>query len=167
MNKYILTVLGKIQEEQCPDIVLTLGDVIDSEHVKFIYNENSFILCFGSGVEKNNLFCFITDVLFDITETFILSDVTNEMFVSLPKSMKGFILDLEKSEEIEFNVGIDIIEEYYEEEEDSHLMKLLNKNLKKTDKRPTLDFLLDKISCEGIVSLSETEKKFLDEYSKI
>ena len=82
--------------------------------------------------------------------------------------MKGFILDLESGDDVEFtsNYDVNIIEDE-EDEEESYLMKLLNKNLKKTSKRPSLDFLLEKIGKDGIESLSETEKKFLDEYSKI
>lgn len=168
MNKYILTIIGEIKEDECPDIVLSLGEVVDSNNVKFVHNDNVIMLCFGSNVEKNNLFCFIQGVLYGITDTYVLSDVTNDMYVSLPKAMKGFILDLESGDDVEFtsNFDLDIIDED-EDEEDSQLMKLLNRNLKKTNKRPSLDFLLEKISRDGIESLSETEKKFLDEYSKI
>ena len=168
MNKYILTIIGEIKEDECPDIVLSLGEVVDSNNVKFVHNDNVIMLCFGSNVEKNNLFCFIQGVLYGITDTYVLSDVTNDMYVSLPKAMKGFILDLESGDDVEFasDFDLDIIDED-EDEEDSQLMKLLNRNLKKTNKRPSLDFLLEKISRDGIESLSETEKKFLDEYSKI
>ena len=168
MNKYILTIIGEIKEDECPDIVLSLGEVVDSNNVKFVHNDNVIMLCFGSNVEKNNLFCFIQGVLYGITDTYVLSDVTNDMYVSLPKAMKGFILDLETGDDVEFtsDFDLDIIDED-EDEEDSQLMKLLNRNLKKTNKRPSLDFLLEKISRDGIESLSETEKKFLDEYSKI
>lgn len=169
MNKYILTIIGEIKEEECPDIVLSLGEVVDSKHVKFIHNNNVVMLCFGSNVEKDNLFCYIGDMLYDVTDTYVLSDVTHDMYLSLPKPMKGFILDLESGEDVEFssNYDVNIIEDEDDDEEESYLMKLLNKNLKKTSKRPSLDFLLEKIGKDGIESLSESEKKFLDEYSKI
>jgi predicted phosphodiesterase len=48
MNKYLLTIVGNIDSKQCPDIVMSLGDVVDSKHVKFIHNPNAFIFCFGS-----------------------------------------------------------------------------------------------------------------------
>jgi hypothetical protein len=170
MNKYLLTIIGNIDSEKCPDIVLSLGDVVDSKHVKFIHNPNAFMFCFASRVERDNLFCYITDVLYGVSDTFILSNITEDPTVAVPKSIGGFIFDLENGEQVGFEYrdlsNNDFDYEEDDDDDDYDIMERLREHFNKVEKKPSLDSLLDKISNSGINSLSDFERKVLNSYSK-
>jgi hypothetical protein len=53
-----------------------------------------------------------------------------------------------------------------EEEEDDDFVALLLEGLKKNVKKPTLDYILDKILSNGPESLTQFEKDILESYSK-
>jgi hypothetical protein len=53
-----------------------------------------------------------------------------------------------------------------EDEEDDDFVALLLEGLKKNVKKPTLDYILDKIASDGFESLSQFEKDTLESYSK-
>ena len=165
MNKYLLTVIGYVCEDDCPDIVLAMSDIIDSENVKFLHNPNSFMICFESSVEKSNIFCYLRDILFDISDTYILSVIDDNSTVSIPKSVGEFIFDLNSAGEFTLNLTK---QEYDEDDDDDdvELIELLRQKMGKEYQKPSLDCLLDKISQKGLNSLTQFEKQSLESYSK-
>ena len=173
MKKYILTVVGKINTEKlCKDLALGLTPIVDSPNLKFQHTNNVLLFSFASEVSKEELFDYITGILFGITETFILTEVSDNMTVSLPKDIKEHLMDLEKEGE-NVDMRIDMKEEksrtrnfMYDEEGEDDFVALLLEELKENVKKPSLDFILDKISISGFESLSEREKNTLDYYSK-
>jgi hypothetical protein len=58
------------------------------------------------------------------------------------------------------------MEQFEEEEYDENLMAQFWKELKEKIKAPSLDQILDKISCDGVNSLTAFEKETLETYSK-
>lgn len=163
MTKYLLIVIGNVSEDDCPDIVLAMSDIIDSENVKFLHNTNSFMVCFESSVEKSNIFCYLRDILFDISDIYILSVIDDDSTVSIPKSVREFIFDLNSASEVTLNLTK---QEYDEDDDDTELIELLRQRMGKEYQKPSLDFLLDKISQKGLNSLTQFEKQSLESYSK-
>lgn len=163
MTKYLLIVIGNVSEDDCPDIVLAMSDIIDSENVKFLHNPNSFMVCFESSVEKSNIFCYLRDILFDISDIYILSVIDDDSTVSIPKSVREFIFDLNSAGEFTINLAK---QDYDEDDDDNELIELLRQRMGKEYQKPSLDFLLDKISQKGLNSLTQFEKQSLESYSK-
>lgn len=173
MKKYFLTAIGesKFNSEILTDVGVALGSIVDSKYLNFNYNESFIMFHFESSVNKEDMFTFIKGVLFGLTETFILTEVSDKFSVSLPSKM-NFIFDLEKggsNESInEFFSG----EDYDGEEDDddyemyNNIIETYRRNLQKLQPKISLDYLLDKINESGFDSLSEGEKKFLENYSK-
>jgi len=170
MKKYFLTILSdkKFTNEHCIDVGVALGTIVDSNFLNFNFSDNYIIFHFESEVNKSEIYTFVVGVLHGISDTFILTEMNDNVSVSLPSKI-NFMFDLE-------NGGGDIMEgnkyfidndEYDEDDLDLYdIMETYRKNLAKNEKKPSLDFLLDKIKESGFDSLSETEKKHLEKYSK-
>jgi len=173
MKKYILSVVGKISTEKlCKDLALGLTPVVDSPNLKFQHTHNVLLFSFASEVSKEELFDYITGILFGITETFILTEVNDNLTVSLPKDIKEHLMDLEKEGD-NVDMRIDMKEEknrtrnfMYDEEGEDDFVALLLEGIKKSRKKPTLDEILEKILSGGVNSLSLYEKEILENYSK-
>lgn len=173
MKKYILSVVGKISTEKlCKDLALGLTPVVDSPNLKFQHTHNVLLFSFASEVSKEELFDYITGILFGITETFILTEVNDNLTVSLPKDIKEHLMDLEKEGD-NVDMRIDMKEEknrtrnfMYDEEGEDDFVALLLEELKENVRKPSLDYILDKICNSGFDSLTKKEKDTLDYYSK-
>jgi hypothetical protein len=151
----------KNSEEKTQEIGGLISDVMTSKEIKFMYGD------------LHSIFNFASDLSFDEMKDFmdiVVADVQQFEYILVPKPR---------------NIGSN-----FDEDNMKHLLSLKKKpkeKLKPTQpklrtndirsgiilniKRPevcnlTLDELLDKIGNEGIESLSELEKKKLDEYSK-
>jgi hypothetical protein len=114
-----------------------------------------------------------------VIDTFIITEITDEVSVSMPKEMFGHLFDLE-------NVGDDVtmrlemgkiimnqmdeLEENYnfeDDDDDSIGFDIMDLNrINKLIKEPTLDELLDKINTKGYSSLTAFEQDILEKYSK-
>lgn len=173
MKKYFLTVIGesKFDSEILTDIGVALGSIVDSKYMNFNYSESFVMFHFESSVNKEDMYTFIKGVLFGLTETFVLTEISDNFSISLPAKM-NFIFDLEKGDvnNIVNNIFLDEDYEDYDEDDDyevyNNIMETYRRNLQKLQPKISLDSLLDKINETGIDSLSEGEKKFLENYSK-
>lgn len=166
MKKYLLILLGDFKsEELCQEIALSITPIVDSPHLKFNHMNGSMIFHFASEIDREELLSFIETILFDITSTFVLSEVNDKMSIVLPDQIKNHLLDLENdNEDIEMRLNIN--KEFNDEDEDESFVALLLNEIKRKVPKPSLDQLLDKIKSKGISSLSQYEKDILDEYSK-
>jgi hypothetical protein len=161
--------LGKFESvEACKEIALLIIPIVDSPHLKFNHMEGSLIFHFASEVDYVELSDYFTVIFDEITEIFILTEVTDRMTVSLPKSIKDHLFDLEKdSPEVEIRVNLNRgFQEIDEQEEDDSSVALLLEEIKSKIKKPSLDYILDKINIKGFNSLTPFEKDTLEEYSK-
>jgi len=172
MKSYLLTAIGNFDsEELCKEIAISITPIVDSPHMKFQHTKGILMFYFSTEVDKIEIFDYVTGILFGITETFILTEVSDNVTVSLPSGIKEHLFDLE-SESNDINMNIDMnkvknnIELFGDEEEDEDFVALLLGERERLLKKPSLDQILDKINSKGYESLSQYEKDVLDSYSK-
>ena len=175
MKKYLFTVFGDFKNEKViTRVIKALTTVVDSPKLKYQHTESVAIFHFGSEVDPSALYDFITGMFFGLSETFILTEISDNMSFFVSNNIKKHLLDLESENEdvvIETNMskrskpaddmmGADISD--MAEEFVGFLLDEINQEIKV----PTLNQILDKINEKGISSLSGFEKEILDEYSK-
>jgi hypothetical protein len=172
MKSYLLTAIGNFDsEELCKEIAISITPIVDSPHMKFQHTKGILMFYFSTEVDKIEIFDYVTGILFGITETFILTEVSDNVTVSLPSGIKEHLFDLE-NESNDINMNIDMnkvknnIELFGDEEEDEDFVALLLGERERLLKKPSLDQILDKINSKGYESLSQYEKDVLDRYSK-
>lgn len=171
MTNYLLTVLGvNDSEKHCQDVAIAITPVVDSPNLKFNYRMGTMLFYFASDVNKIELFDYVTGVLYGISDSFMLTQVTDDSMISLPENIKNNLFDLESSlndglgyEMNKIKNNLDFIEGIEDEEE--NFMMLIG-NLKDKMKKPSLNEILDKILSKGVESLTPFEKDVLENYSK-
>lgn len=172
MKNYLLTVIGNFEtEELCQDMALSLTPIVDSAHLKYQHTKGILIFHFATEVSKSELYDYVTGVFFGITETFILTEITDDLSVSMPKDVKTYLFDLENdSDSIDMNIDMrqvkGNVEMFTDEEEDEDFVALLLGERERLFKSPTLDQILDKINSKGFDALTPFEKDVLEDYSK-
>ena len=172
MNNYLLTIIGSFESDDvCKDIALSITPIVDSPNLKFQHAEGVLIFHFASEVSQEEIHDYVTSILFGITESFILTEMTDKVSVSMPKDIKEHLFDLESSNgDIDMKFDMNRIKnnlDFMEEEEDDFVALLLNEMKDKSIfKKPSLDQILDKMLKGGFESLTQFEKDILDNYSK-
>lgn len=169
MKNYLLTVIGHFESEKvCKEIALSLTPLVDSPNLKFQHTQGVIVFHFASEINKDEIFAYVMGILYGITESYILTEITDNMTVSFPQEIKEHLLDLQNtSEDVSMKIDINKIKKNLEslEEEEDWVALLLGE----TDglvKKPSLDQILDKITSKGFDSLSQFEKDTLELYSK-
>lgn len=172
MTKYLLTIIGHIESEQmCKDLALALTPIVDSPNLKFQHSKGVLLFHFATEVSKEELYDYILGVFFGVTETFILTELNDNMTVSLPKDIKEHLLDLENvSNDVVMKMDMRDIKNNtdwnFDEEDDDDFVALLLGQRDSIIKKPSLDQILDKIASKGLESLTQFEKDTLELYSK-
>lgn len=172
MDKYLLTIIGNFKsDKECSEIAMAITPIVDSPHLKFQHSKGVLLFHFETEVDKEEVFVYIQTVLFGITETFILTEITDNVSVSVPEDIKVHLFDLENvSDDVSINIDMRQVKNnpdlYMEEEEEEDFVALLLGEREQYLKRPTLDQILDKILSKGYQSLSPFEQDILDGYSK-
>ena len=168
--KYILFLFGKSdnQEVFVDKIAKFLSLSMKSDSVRFYFGESAAVFTFDTDLNLKNVTSNL-DELFNKPEIiyFLLPYRTDNLSVKLDSITQTHLFGTDDDiitdneflkiikDRIEKNLIFD--EEEYEEDD----LCLTNKV-----KEPLLDDILDKISHSGLSSLSEYEKKLLNEYSK-
>lgn len=174
MNYYLLSLTNDFASEgMCKEIALSISPIVDSPNLKFHYTRNQIIFSFGTETPKDEIYEYITGILYGLVEIFILTEVVDDFSVSLPKDIRDHLFDLENvGENVTMKLDMERIKKNLdfsfdddEEDEDDDIMSLIFKN-KNTTPTPTLDQILDKLYSEGIDSLSSKEKNILQTYSQ-
>ena len=174
MNYYLLSLTNDFASEgMCKEIALSISPIVDSPNLKFHYTRNQIIFSFGTETPKDEIYEYITGILYGLVEIFILTEVVDDFSVSLPKDIKDHLFDLENvgenvtmkldMERIKKNLDFSFDDE--EDDDDDDIISLIFKN-KITEPTPTLDQILDKLYSDGIDSLSSKEKNILETYSQ-
>ena len=172
MKNYLLTVIGNFDsEELCQDMAISLSPIVDSPHMKFQHTKGVLIFHFATEVDKTEIYDFVIGVFFGIVETFILTEITDNVSVCMPKEVKTHLFDLENvSDEIDMNIDMAQVknnaEMFGDEEDEDDFVALLLGEKNKLFKKPTLDQILDKINSKGYESLTPFEQDVLEDYSK-
>jgi hypothetical protein len=172
MDRYLLTIIGDFKsEDECTEIAMAITPIVDSQHLKFQHSKGILLFHFETEVDKEEVFVYIQTVLFGITETFILTEITDNVSVSVPEDIKTHLFDLENvSDDVSINIDMRQVKNnpdlYMDEEEEDDFVALLLGEREQYLRRPTLDQILDKILSKGYPSLSPFEQDILDGYSK-
>lgn len=171
MKNYLLTVFGDFKVKKLTERIMKgMEMIVDSKHVKYFQHNNSVILFhFGSEVSPEEIYDYVTGIFYGMADTFILTEVTDKKSVYAPDNIKAHLLDLENDtqnvENIDSTVRMDKqVDDFSGLAED--FVGFLLDEMEQEIKVPTLNQILDKISENGISSLSPFEKEILDEYSK-
>jgi hypothetical protein len=172
MTKFLLTIIGDFkQEDILSEIALTLTPIVDSPHLKFQSSHGALIFHFASEVNQEEIHDYVQGSLFGLIDCFILTEYTDKVSVCMTKELKDHLFDLEnESDGVSININMSHIKnnsDFMEDEEDDDFVALLLNQVKEKVKKPSLDYILDKIANKGMDSLSQFEKDTLDLYSKI
>lgn len=179
MTNYLLTIIGNIESEKmCKEIALSISPLVDSPNLKFQHKEGVLLMHFATEVSKDEVYDYVCGVLHGVIDTFILTEITDEVSVSMPKEMFGHLFDLENIDDdvtMRLEMGkiimnqMNEMEEEYGFDEDDISLGLDIMDLHRINtliKEPTLDQLLDKINSKGYSSLTAFERDTLENYSK-
>jgi hypothetical protein len=168
MNKFLLTVIGDFKDSSvCKEVALTLTPIVDSSHLKFQSSHGALIFHFASEVGQDEIHDYVQGSLFGLIDCFILTEYTDKVSVCMTKELKDHLFDLENDSEGVIKIDIRNNSDFMEEDEDDDdFVALLLNQVKERVKKPSLDYILDKIANKGMESLSQFEKDTLDSYSK-
>ena len=172
MNKYLLTVFGEFEtKEMCQNVALSITPIVDSPNLKFQHSKGVLLFHFSSEILKEEIYEYVKGVLYGVTESFILTTITDDVSVSMPEDIYNHLFDLESANgEIDMKLDMTRIKnnlDFMEQEEDD-LVALLLEEMRENNviKKPSLDQILDKVLTNGMESLSPFEKDTLETYSK-
>jgi hypothetical protein len=169
MKKFLLTVIGDFQsEELCQEIALSISPIVDSAHLKYQHTKGILIFHFASEVTREEIHDYMVGILYGITDTFILSEFTDNMSVAMPEDLRSHLFDLDNSDDnVSMKLDMNRIRNNsdFMEEEDDFVALLLGES-NEFIKKPSLDAILDKINSKGYESLTQFEKDILENYSK-
>lgn len=175
MKKYLLIVVGDFTPEGITqDIALALTPLVDSEHLKFQKTDTILIFHFASSVMENELKDYVTGVLYGLSNTYILTEMSDKVTLFMPEDFKKHLLDLETSSS-DFNTSLEMVKiknnQYNSDDEsddelNEEILALLLGKKKYKARKISLDSILDKITEKGINSLTSEEKSILESYSK-
>ena len=122
MNKYLLTILGDFETlENCKNIALSITPVVDSPNLKFQYDKGVLIFHFSSEIPKEEIFEYVRGILYGISDSFILTPMSDDVSVSMPQDRYNHLFDLESSDgdmDMKLNMeriknNLDFMEEVY------------------------------------------------------
>jgi hypothetical protein len=169
MKKYLLTVFGNFQSEQCEEIAHCLEPLVDSTHLKFQYRSGVIIFHFESEIQMEDIHEFVELTSYPMYDSFILTEYNDNVSVFMTDDMKQHLFDLEN--ETEDAITFDLVpknrmDNYYDEDNEDDIVTVLLNEVKKNLQLPTLDQLLDKVVEHGVESLTPYEKATLDNYSQ-
>jgi hypothetical protein len=169
MKKYLLTVFGNFELEQCEEIGHCLESLVDSPHLKFQHRNGVIVFHFASEFKMVDIDEFLKLTHHGLYDSFILSEYDDNVSVFMREDMKQHLFDLETETEgaitFDFETKNDF-DIYYDEDSEDDIVTVLMNEVKKNLQLPTLDQLLDKVVEHGVESLTPYEKATLDNYSQ-
>jgi hypothetical protein len=142
---------------------------VDSPNLKFQHKNGVLLFHFASEVSKSEIYDYMNGILFGVSEAFILTEITDNVSVSMNDEMFGHLFDLENvGDDISMRLEMDRVlknEDFEEEELDEEFISTLLSQVNNI-KKPTLDQILDKINTKGYNCLTPFERDTLENYSK-
>lgn len=172
MKKYLLNIVINLDTpEKCKQLSGIISPIVDSQTLKFQHYKNFILYHFASNTPKSEIYTYIKDVLYGVTDTFILTEITDNMTVSLNNELSAHLMDLENvTDDADININLsDIIENlnrFEDEYDDDDMDDIIFRSRNSPFKAPSLDQILDKMIAHGYNNLTEFEKDTLETYSK-
>jgi len=176
-KRFMLFLFGdfSLTETFADDISYQLISVVTSKFLKFNYGEFGMVCHFRSGETFDNLKEYIDMVLNDITEQYFLVEVGDGFDIKMDRKLKKEFLNIdgEKTENKNGSIEVNEISVKTNKKEMDNMFHMLFpimdpnffKKEEETQKEPSVDEILDRISEEGVESLTEREKQILDNYA--
>jgi hypothetical protein len=176
---YMLFIFGDFDEQEnlATNLSSQLLTVVSSPFLKFTYGEYGVVFHFRSKEVFSDLKEYIDMGMSEITEQYFLMEVTKNVDIKMPRKLKKDFLNIDGEEKKkETKTGeINVESKLKERKEElrnftfeflmpTDFNQMAQKN--EPDYSPTVDEILDKISENGIESLTEKEKEILDNYGK-
>jgi hypothetical protein len=159
------------------DVSYQLITVVSSKFMKFNYGEFGMVINFRTKETFEDLKEYVDMCMNEIVEQYFLMEVTSNIDIKMEQKLKRDFLNIDGVKKPTKTKGVskdDLTEE--KKKRISGMMEFIfpltegeikfpfNREEKK--EKPTVDQILDKISEEGIESLTEEEKQILDNYGK-
>ena len=176
---YMLFIFGDFDEQEnlATNLSSQLLTVVSSPFLKFTYGEYGVVFHFRSKEVFSDLKEYIDMGMSEITEQYFLMEVTKNVDIKMPRKLKKDFLNIDGEEKKKENKTgeINVESKLRERKEElrnftfeflmpTDFNQMVQKN--EPDYSPTVDEILDKISENGIESLTEKEKEILDNYGK-
>lgn len=170
MKNYLITIIGTVDSKKmCQEIALSISPLVDSPNLKFQHKNGVLLFHFASEVSKSEIYDYMNGILFGVSEAFILTEITDNVSVSMNDEMFGHLFDLENvGDDVSMRLDMDRVlknEDFEEEELDEEFISTLLSQVNNI-KKPTLDQILDKINTKGYNCLTPFERDTLENYSK-
>lgn len=168
MKKYLLTVFGDFDSDKCEEIARCMEPLIDSEHLKFQFRSGTIMFHFGSDIIMEDIHEFMDLLAPDYFDSFVLCEWNDSVSVMMDEEMSLHLFDLDNDTDGVITVPSSSNHEMgsYDEDDEEDIVTLLLKEVKKGLTVPSLDQLLDKITENGVESLTPYEKGVLENYSQ-
>ena len=99
MKKYLLTVFGNFESEQCEEIAHCLEPLVDSTHLKFQFRNNVVLFHFASEFIMGDIHEFVELMSYDLFDSFILSEYNDTVSVFMTDDLKSHLFDLDNETE--------------------------------------------------------------------
>lgn len=174
MKKFLLVIFGDYLQdsesiEYMKNFAISLTPLVDTPQIKFQFNKGASIFHFGTEVPMEEIDYYVKSCIENdgVNISFILTEMTDKVSVSFPKVTYEHLMDLESDKFSEVRLSQNTVESESDDDDDSQYENLASLlELIKSDKKPSLDSILDKIKDKGLSSLTNYEKDILSEYSK-
>jgi hypothetical protein len=148
--------------------------MVTSTFLKYTYGEYGVVFHFRSNETFGNVKEYVDMVLNDITEQYFLMEATKNVDIRMDRKLKKDFLnidgDLKKEENKNGAVDVELEKKDMKNFNIDLFFPIFDPNSifnkEKEEIEPTTDEILDKISQNGIESLTEKEKQILDNYGK-
>ena len=170
MKNYLVTIIGGVEsKEMCQEIALSISPLVDSPNLKFQHKSGVLLFHFASEISKMEIYDYLNGILYGVSEAFILTEITDNVSVSMNDEMIGHLFDLENvADDVSMRLDMERViknEDFEEEEIDEDFISTLLSQVHNI-KKPSLDQILDKINTKGYEHLTPFERDTLENYSK-
>jgi hypothetical protein len=148
--------------------------MVTSTFLKYTYGEYGVVFHFRSNETFGNVKEYVDMILNDITDQYFLMEATKNVDIRMDRKLKKDFLnidgDLKKEENKNGAVDVELEKKDMKNFNIDLFFPIFDPNSifnkEKEEIEPTTDEILDKISQNGIESLTEKEKQILDNYGK-
>tara|TARA_Y100000389_G_C17453446_1_gene516380 strand:- start:1044 stop:1604 length:561 start_codon:yes stop_codon:yes gene_type:complete len=181
-KNYFLFIVGNFNDpstvnSNVTDIIHTLTMLLNESTLRYIHHDNLMVCHFQSIETLEEIDWMLTNTLNDDVTAYFLLPKPRQMGIRLDKELEKHLTDLKSKPNtdkpnIDENIGEGFkhIGEIFSSMKDMEDMEIIFKLPNNKSDTPTLtysvDDILDKISVNGLDSLTIEEKNFLDQESK-
>jgi hypothetical protein len=171
---YVLFAFGDYtKEDQKINLIVDFVSQISTKEVKFQYGESGIIVSFATLSKSEDISDFFDDCLTKLTAMFFVFPVSDNSIMSMDGEIYEHLFDEPdkksgKTQTIDYGLNFDFDYKFENSDSTHSIKEVFDKifgNVTEPEIILTLDQILDKINDNGFESLTNTEKKQLEEYS--